>query len=411
MKTRSANKLSSILSALICVLIGLIIAFIVLIITWSKLNTPSYLYINDSLEGAVWGIKKIFTLGLSDPTAYEMAHKAQNLRKAIAQLLYYAVPLIMCGLSVAFSFKTGLFNIGAPGQYLAGAFTAIFCAAIFKFPWWLSIIAALLMGAIWGSIPGIFKAYLNINEVITCIMTNWIGLFLANLLETNIKGMQSLGADKTRTITLTDNAVILPRIFNNLFGGEAADPTKNIVTIAIIIAIVLAILCWVVIYKTRLGYELVACGLNKNAAKYAGINDKRNIILAMSISGALAGIGGALYFLVGNSGANYQALDSLQGAGFDGISVALLAGSNPLVVIISGFFLAFLQVGGDALQPTYNTEVIDVISSTIIYFTAFSLFFKNVIFKLTNKKELQISKVDGTPLEKPTLLKKEGGDK
>ncbi|MCB9498682.1 MAG: ABC transporter permease [Bacillales bacterium] len=407
MKTKTLTKLSSIVATLLCIVIGLILAFVVLLVTYSATKSSSVSAITGRFSSASWGMKKILSLGLSNPSSYsEYLRRFTTLKYNIGQVLYYAMPLIMTGLSVAFAFKTGLFNIGASGQYLFGGIAAIICAGMLHLPWYVSIFAALIAGAIWGAIPGLFKAYLNINEVITCIMTNWIGLYLVNIFVYNTPAIQSLGADSSRTLTLTGDGIILSRLnLASLFAGN------DNVSVGIIVAIVFAIVVWVILYKTTFGYELKACGLNKNAAKYAGINDKKNIILSMVVAGALAGVGGALYYLTGNNGAVYKTEEVLQQAGFDGISVALLGGSNPIGVIFSGLFIAFLKVGGDNLQPVYNTEIVSVITSTIIYFSAFSLFFRNLILKGRVKRDLAISNQSNILNKPPVIADIKGGEK
>lgn len=394
MSAKTKSRLSSLLSSIICVIIGILLSTIVLFVTYNDKNTASAVAAqNGPFSGVLWGLKKIVTLGLSDPTYYEQLNMTKNLWYRLGEILNYATPLIMTGLSIAFAFKTGLFNIGASGQYMIGGFFAIISALIFKFPWYLSLIVGVLAGALWGFIPGLFKAVFNINEVITGIMTNWIGLFSILILENKIKGVQSLGADKTRTGTITNLegvTRILPRVgLDELFGN----PNSNI---GIFLAILVAIVIFIIISKTKFGFELKACGFNKESAKYAGINDKKNIILSMAIAGGLAAMGGALYYLVGGTGgAVYKAEGMLDQTGFEGISVALIAGSNPIGVIFSGLFIAFLKTGGNQLQPVYDTEVISVITSIIIYFTAFSLFIKNILLKNKNKKHMMI----GTPIE------------
>ncbi len=294
----------------------------------------------------------------------------------IFQVLYTAAPLLMTGLAVGFAFKTGLFNIGAAGQYVVGAFFAIFGAIVLKLPWYVNIMLAALGGAIWGAIPGIFKAFLNVNEVITSIMFNWIGLFMVNLIIANTPAMLSStygGADQSRTV---DIVTVNPGAKLPSLGLEGLSPYMNI---GIFLAIGIAIIIYIILNKTTFGYELKACGYNRESSKYAGINAKRNIVLSMVIAGALAGIGGALTYLAGT--ATLLIGKVIPPMGFNGIPVALLGSSNPIGIIFSSIFIAYIQIGGNAMQPEFATEVVDIVVSVIIYLSAFSLVIKQLIGK------------------------------
>ena len=301
----------------------------------------------------------------------------------LGKVFYTAAPLMMTGLAVGFAFKTGLFNIGASGQYLMGAFFALVGAIQFQLPWWVCVLLAMVGGAIWGAIPGIFKAYFNVNEVISAIMFNWIGLFIVNLTLSNMPIMLAgaWGArtnDRTGPLAKANADAILPKM------GLDELMQSSYVNIGIMIAIIFALIIWVVLTKTTFGYELKACGYNRHASRYAGINERRNIVLSMTISGALAGIGGAIYYLSGT--AQYTLLKSLPAMGFNGIPVALLGASHPLATIFSSFFISYLQVGGDAMQPEFAKEIIDIIIAAIIYMSAFALLMQQGIGKLLSKK-------------------------
>ena len=255
----------SVAASLICIVIGLLLGLVVLAII--------------NAEHAFGdGLLVILKSGFKSP---------RNMGTVLAN----AAPLIMTGLSVGFAFKTGLFNIGAAGQYTLGAFGALYCAIVLQWPWYLCLLAAMLFGAIWGALPGIFKAYLNINEVITAIMFNWIGLYMVNdiMYGKGKSPMYDLASTKTYSLRKAAPQAMIPSLgMSELFGKLQS------VTIAIFIAIFFAIIVYIILNKTAFGYELRACGFNKNAARYAGINEKRNIILAMMISGALAGVGAGL---------------------------------------------------------------------------------------------------------------------
>ena len=317
----------------------------------------------------------------------------------IGKEIVTAAPLIMCGLSVAFAFKTGLFNIGAAGQYTLGAFGGLVFALLLHAPWWVCLLASTVFGAIWGAIPGIFKAYLNVNEVITAIMFNWIGLYGCNTIMYGRGTGAMYNAKQSKTFAVTGQSLIPSKLFGwdmtETFGYKSC-------TIAIFLAILVAILLYVVINKTTFGYELKACGCNKNAAKYAGIDEKRSIILSMIIAGALAGFGAGLYYLSG--AAQWIPGDStaLPSEGFDGISVALLASSDPIAAIFSAIFISHISTGGGFMNASlFPPEIADIISGIIIYLCAFSLLFKNLIVTLFTGKHKKAPEPAKTDAKKP----------
>ena len=301
--------------------------------------------------------------------------------QGIGQMFYYATPIIMTGLSVGFAFQTGLFNIGAAGQFTIGAFVAVLIGVKCTFlpagiHCLVAIAGAALAGALWGMIPGLLKAFRNVNEVISSIMMNYIGMYLVNLL------IQKLIYDhvKNQSMAVASTANLPKAGLDKIF------PNTDI-NVGIIIAIVFVILVYIILNRTTFGYELKACGKNQNASKYAGINAKRNIVLSMVISGALAGIGGALLYLA-NSGKYLQVLDLIAPEGFSGISVALLGMSNPIGILFAGLFIGHLTVGGYNMQLfDFAPEVIDMIIAAIIYCGALSLLFKGLISKIQFRKE------------------------
>ena len=347
----ASEGLLSVSASLICIAIGLLLGLLALAVI--------------NAEHAFGdGLMVILTSGLKSP---------RNMGTVLAN----AAPLIMTGLSVGFAFKTGLFNIGAAGQYTLGAFGALYCAIILHLPWYVCLLAAMLLGALWGAIPGFFKAYMNINEVITSIMFNWIGLYMVNdLMYGKGKGaMYDLSTTKTYSLRKASPESMIPSC-----GMSEAFGKLQSVTIAIFIAAALAILVYVILNKTTFGYELKACGFNKNAAQYAGINDKRSIVLSMTIAGALAGVGAGLYYLSTVAEWNPQVSTALPAMGFNGISAALLACSNPIATIFSSLFISYITVGGTKLSTQYyTTEIADVITAIIIYLCAFSLLFRSRI--------------------------------
>lgn len=305
-------------------------------------------------------------------------------------MLFRATPLIMTGLSVAVAFKTGLFNIGAPGQYLMGTLATLFIAL--KIPsdavapgliWVLAFVGGMLAGAIWGAIPGILKAFLNINEVLACIMTNWVA---ANLVTwafdiSNLKNV----AEGTKT------GYIYKTTFNNVatskMGLDKLFPDSQ-VNGGILVAIGIAVLMYIIMSKTTLGYQLKACGANRHAARYAGIQDKRNIVLSMAIAGALAAGGASLYWLSGNTEFYWITYQALPAAGFNGIPVALLALNHPIAVVFAGIFMAMLNIVGQQLTTltAYNEYITDVVIAVIVYLSAFSLVIQMWLARKKSKK-------------------------
>lgn len=347
------QKSSSVLAALLCILIGLIVGLIALVII-----NPEHAWQQ--------GFLRIIQGGF-----YDFPY-------GVGKTLTNSAPLIMTGLSVAFAFKTGLFNIGAAGQYTLGAFGGLYCALILNLPWYVCLLASALFGAVWGAIPGVFKAYLNINEVITSIMFNWIGLYMVNEI-IYARGTGAMyDANNTRTWKVVDRSPdsLIPS------GGMAELFHTPSTTISIFLAIAAAILIWVVLEKTTFGYELKAVGLNKNAARYAGINEKKNIILSMTIAGALAGFGAGLLYLSGGAEWNPLNTTSLPAMGFNGIATALLAASHPIGTIFSSIFISHITVGGSFLPTKYfPAEIADLISGIIIYLCAFAMLFRGLIAK------------------------------
>jgi len=273
-----------------------------------------------------------------------------------------------------------LFNIGASGQFIVGAYVAVLIGANAKsippgILWIVCLVAALLAGALWGAIPGFLKAYFNVNEVIACIMTNYIGMYLVNYL---IR-LTTFNALKNQSKSVLPGADVPKMFLNNLFPQSSANG-------GIIVAIICAVVIYIVLEKTVFGYELKACGFNKDAAKYAGINEKRSILTSMLIAGALSGLGGALLYLAG-SGKSITVVDVLAEEGFNGIPVALLGLNNPIGVVFSGTLVAYLNEGGFNMQLySFAPEIIDIIIAVIIYFSAFALLLKGLIKQVGKKR-------------------------
>jgi simple sugar transport system permease protein len=354
------GAVQSLLASLLCILIGLLVGYVVLLL------------INPSGAGeAIMTIVKNF-----------LTYSRRNAQlKYLGSTLVKTAPLLMCSLSVLFAYKVGLFNIGAAGQYVVGAGASLYCALAWGMPWYVCLVAALAAGAVLGAISGVLKAYCNVNEVISCIMLNWISLYAVNMLLTQVKESSS---PYTMTLSSTNPGAILPGLpafcmawFSN----------NQYVTIAIPLSIIAAVVIWVLLEKTKLGYELKATGYNKFAAKYCGMREKKNLILTMAIAGALAGMGAALLFLTGFE--QWQCTQSsVPAMGFNGIAAAFLGGLSPLGTILSSYFIQHITNGGAYVDKTmYSAQISDFISALIIYLCGFVLFFKYALNSRLDRRE------------------------
>lgn len=411
-KESTKSVMSSLISIFVGILLGGFILFIMAITSGGEISLKAV------WEGFRLIFLGVFNTGRDINSNLTFGFNSTN----IGNVLFRATPLILTGLSVAVAFKTGLFNIGAPGQYLMG--TAVTFIVALSIPttiipawivWILAFIAGFLAGALWGVIPGIFKAFLNVHEVITCIMTNWIAANIVTSLFDNNKGIFKHLLDPSPTKNLaylyktTENGVATSKMGLNLIFPNSQ------VNGGIIVAILIAIIIYIILNKTTFGYELKACGSNRHAAKYAGINEKRSIILSMAIAGGLAGISAALYYLSGNTEFYWSTYQSLPANGFNGIPIALLAYNNPVGVIFSGIFMSYLNVAGLQLKnlTPFNEYITDIIIASIVYLSAFSLAFKEFlngkIFKRKNK-QLQIEKLH-KEVVKPKIIPEEDSEK
>lgn len=302
--------------------------------------------------------------------------------QGIGNVLYTAGPIILTGLAVGFAFKTGLFNIGATGQFIIGAFTAVYVGVRWTFlpveiHWLVALLAAFIAGGLWALIPGILKAYRNVNEVISSIIMNYIGLYLVNYLI------------KITIFDPTKNQALMPtRAYLPVFGLDKIF-TNSSLNIGFFIAVLMAIIAYIILEKTTFGYELKACGFNRFASEYAGINSKRNIWLSMVISGCFAGLAGGVMYLAG-SARYFEIIDLLlqYPEGFTGISVALLGLSNPIGIIFAGIFIGYIKIGGFYLQwYPIMPEIVDLMVAVIIYLSALSFFFRAKIVNVLRKFE------------------------
>jgi simple sugar transport system permease protein len=298
--------------------------------------------------------------------------------KGLGIIMRFMSPILLTGLSVGFAFKTGLFNIGASGQFVIGGFVAAYICIKWTFIpleylWIVGILGAVIAGGIVGLISGLLKAYRNVNEVISAIMLNYISMI-------TVSNLVSIIADKNNPSRTSPPLSRIPTLgLDKIFGNNTTD-------ISIFIAILVAILIYIILERTTFGYELKACGYNRNAARYAGINDRLGITLSMTIAGALAGLGGAMVYISSITKV-FDSLLTLAPEGFDGISVALLGMSNPLGIIFSAAFIAALKNAGPALSRSgFNEEVVKIMTAVIIYASAFSLIFREKLVQFFTKK-------------------------
>ena len=368
------DGVQTLIASLVCILGGLIVGYIALLII--------------ETSGAFEAIVAVMKSFLRFPGALKL--------KYFGQTLVRTVPLLLCALSVLFAYKVGMFNIGVAGQYVAGACAGLYAALAWNLPWWACLLCAMAAGALLGVVAGLLKTSCNVNVVISGIMLNWIILYVTNLVLTGVKSSNS---PYTKSLRGNNPAALIPSLgLEKLFSNEKS------VTIAIPLAIIMAIVIWVVLDKTKFGYELKATGNNYNAAKYAGMKENQNIILTMLIAGALAGMGAGLLYLTGIEDWE-TTISSVPGMGFNGIAVAFLGGLSPLGSILSAFFIQYITTGGGNVDlQVYCSQISSLISSLIIYLCAFVAFFKFFL-------QAQIRKSDE---KKAAALKaaenKEGGE-
>lgn len=359
----SIPAVQTILASVLCIVVGLLVGYIVLLVINPKGATE-----------AIVTLLKNYLIYPSTPAKM----------KYLGNTLVKTAPLLMCALSIQFCYKTGLFNIGAAGQYVEGAGACLFCALQLKLPWIVCLLAAAIAGALFGSIVGLLKAYANVNEVISGIMLNWIGLYIVNML---LSGVKETSSPYTVTLSSTNKAALLPTL-----GLEKMFSNNTYVTVAIPLSIIFAIVIWVILNKTVFGYELQATGFNKDAARYSGMKEKKNIILTLMIGGALAGIGAAFLYLTGYEQWSVTQT-SVPGMGFNGIAATFLGGLHPIGTIFSSYFIQHITSGGAFLDKNvYPSQISDLISAVIIYLCGFVLFFKMFLNKRSNAKKGGTSK-------------------
>ena len=352
------SGVQSLIASVLCILVGLLVGYIALLI----INA-------EGAWNAITTICKNFLYYPSKPAQI----------KYLGNTLVKTAPLLMCALSVLFANKAGLFNIGAAGQYVVGAGACLYMALYLKLPWWICLLGAIAAGALLGALSGFLKTKFNVNEVISCIMFNWISLYCVNMLLTQVKESTS---PYTEHISKINPGALLPSLgLGSLFSNN------QYVTLAIPLAIAVAIGIWVLLEKTKLGYELKATGNNKNAAKYAGMKENRNIILTMAIAGGLAGMAAALLYLSGYEQWSCSQA-SVPGMGFNGIAAAFLGGLSPIGSIFSSYFIQHITAGGAYVDKNlYCAQVSDFICALIIYLCGFVLFMKTAMNRSLDKRD------------------------
>lgn len=356
------GAVQSLAASLLCILLGLLAGYVVLLII-----NPAGAW------GAITTVLKNFWY-----------YPGAAAKKYFGSTLVKAAPLLMCALSVLFAYKVGLFNIGAAGQYVAGAGACLYCALALGMPWYVCLLAAMAAGGLLGAISGALKAYCNVNEVISCIMLNWISLYCVNMLLVSVKEQST---PYTIPLSSGNKSALLPNL-----GLDKLFTNNEFVTIGLPLAAVMAVLVWVLLEKTKFGYELKATGLNKNAAKYCGMKEQRNVILTMMIAGGLAGFAAGIYFLTGIEQWMVQQT-SVPAMGFNGIAAAFLGGLNPIGTIFSSYFIQHITSGGTYVDKSmYCSQISDLISAFIIYLCGFVLFFRLWFNRWLDKRDEKAKK-------------------
>ena len=378
-----SDSFQTLLTSLLCIILGVAIGYVVLLIinpagAWKSMSAL---------------LKNFFH------------YPAGKLRmKYFGQTLVRTAPLLMCALSILFAYKVGMFNIGAAGQYVAGACVGLYAAIAWQLPWYLCLLLAIAAGAFLGAISGALRTYCNVNVVISGIMLNWIFLYATNMILTNVKEVAS---PYTYQMHSAAQQALLPSLgLDKLFSGN------QYVTIAIPLAILMAILVWVVLEKTRFGYELKATGFNKHAAKYCGMAERRNTVLTLAIAGGLAALGGSLLYQTGYE--QWQCThSSVPNMGFNGICAAFLGGLNPIGAIFSSFFIQHITSGGAYVDKSlYCSQISDLITSIIIYMCGFVLFLKtamnNAAARREERQRLAAESADTAPEAAPASESEQG---
>lgn len=317
--------------------------------------------------------------------------------KYIFKVIEKSTPIILTGLSVAFSFKCGIFNIGAEGQYIMGSIAATVVGIKFNFPPYIQIplilVSGIIAGALFGILTGFLKAKYGIHEVLVGIMLNWIAFYLCNFV-VNLKGFNKLNTTKTLPINESGFTTLFYKFKKSKEGIEYLRKSKILsdillktdLNIGFLLAILVAIFVWFILYKTTFGFSIRSVGSNKFAAEFCGIGIKRHIISTMGISGAICGLAASLV-ITGVSPHGLNLLSMFENFGFDGLSVALIANSSPIGCIFSGLFFGGLLYGGNTIQTDLGipSEIISITIGTILFFVSLTKmapkFFEMLVLK------------------------------
>lgn len=297
--------------------------------------------------------------------------------------LFYATPLIFTGLAVSLAFKCGLLNIGAEGQLYVGAFAAAWVGFTFPgLPGWILIpmamIAAMFAGGVWGGIPGVLKARFGSHEVINTIMLNFVAVGLVSYLT---QSRYKVAGDAILQTKMIAEQAHIARFSTLLSPFGIHFPERIPLNVAFLLALLMCFLVWVFLWKTKWGYEIRAVGMNPLAAEYGGINVQRQIVLAMALSGSLAGMVGVNEVL----GYRYRYYDGFSpGYGFAGIAVALLGRNHPIGVVLAAILFGALNRGGlfvDIFSDKVSKDLVQVLQGIIILFVAMEWLFRQLILR------------------------------
>ncbi len=364
------------------------------------LYKPATRIVVSILIGFIMGAVVLAIAGYNPIEAYGvMLGGIFNKPKYIAQIAINAVPIMLTGLSIAFAAKTGLFNIGAEGQYIVGTVTAAIVGRYVLLPAGIHplfvMICAFAFGGIYGGLAGYLKTRYGIHEVISTIMLNWIALYLNNFILT-LPGVKKEGAQASQEVLQSARTTILS-VWKKSPEGKAfikgdpiwGDMLKTDLHWGILIAVLAVLFIWFFLRYTTKGFELRAVGQNQNAAQFAGIDAKKNTVLAMFMSGGIAAMAGALQIL-GTNGYRISVLAAQEGYGWDGISVALIANNNPISCIVSSLLFSSLKYGGGSIQSEIGapSEIINIMIGIIVFCIALTSVYPMIAERLKKKGEV-----------------------
>lgn len=355
------DSTKTVTTSLWCALVGLLFGFVIL------------LFIN--AKDAAFGMSSV----LGNFLIFKSSADRWNY---FGQTLAKTAPLIAMSLSILVSYKCGLFNLGASGQYSIAVLVITFLGYGANWPWYIVMIVAMIAGALWAMISGALKALFNVNEVISGIMLNWIALYIVNGSLSSSPSVWNASYSEANRIVPGSNAFIPLIGLDKVFSGN------QIVGLGMILILLVVVVIYLLFKKTTIGYELKATGLNGDAASYAGINKVKNILIATAISGALAGLAASLN--IQNGFTSWRLSSAVPAIGFQGISAAFLGGIHPVGIIFSSYFIQHITDGGSMITDLgFAPEVASIMTSVIIYLSGFVAFVKDVIHRNEIKKELE----------------------